>query len=136
VVATYAAGSWGGSGLSEVRSGAGALLHGLALLCGGLSLSGTFGSVLGSTRLELFLGLHRALLLCVGLSLARWRVASLSPAVGLLLEVLVQDTLPVRVEELLWDATHSEDFGVDVLAAFNGVFDGSEGCLVNLLQVD
>lgn len=135
VVATHAA-TWGESGLSKVRSGTRALLHGVALLCGRLPLCGTFGSVLGKTRLELCRSLHLALLLCVGLSLAWRRVASQSSVVGLLLEELVQDALSVRVEELLWDATHPEDFGVDVLAAFDGVLDNGEGCLVNLLQVD
>ena len=91
--------------------------------------------MLGQTRLELFRSLHLALLR-VGLSLARRRVTSQSPAVSLLLEELVEDTLLVRLDELVGDAHHAEDFRLDILAAFDGVVDGSKGLLVHLLQVN
>ena len=136
MAATYV-GTWGGFGLSSrVRSVARAHLRGLALLFS-LPLCRTFGSVLGKTGLELF-GSFQLALLGVGLSVAltRRRVASQGPTVGLLLEEFVQDALSVRIEELVGDAHHAKDFRLDVLAAVDGVVDGSEGGLVHLLQVD
>jgi hypothetical protein len=135
VIATYVS-TWGSIARDRVRSVTRALWQNLAFLLS-LLLSRTFGSVLGQTRLELFRSLHLALLR-VRLSslLARRRIASQGPTIGLLLEELVEDALPVRVEELVWDAHHAEDFGLNVLATFDGVVDGSEGLLVNLLQVN
>jgi hypothetical protein len=109
-------------------------LHDLALLFG-LPLGLAFGYVLGSACLELFGSLLHPALPRVGLSLTRRRIASLGPAVGLLLEEGGRDTLSVRFDELLWDAHHAEDFRLDVLAAFHGVVDDGEGDFVHLLQV-
>jgi hypothetical protein len=103
----------------------------------GKPLSGTFGSVLGQACLELFRSLHLALLrVRLSVLLARRRVTGQSPAIGLLLEELVEDTLPVRIKELVRDAHHAEDFGLDALATLDSVVDDSESLLVDLLQVN
>jgi len=92
--------------------------------------------VLGSTSLHLFHSLELALFR-VGLSvvLAWRRVTSQSPTVGLLLVEFVLDALSMRRNELVRNARHAEDFRLDVLAAVDGVFDGGESRLVDLLQV-
>lgn len=108
----------------------------LALLLG-LLLSLTLGSVLSEACLQLFRSFHLALL-CVGLSilLAGRRIASQSPALGILLVVLVQNALSVRINELIRDAHHAEYLWFNSLSAFNCVVDGFKRRLVHLLQVD
>jgi hypothetical protein len=101
-----------------------------------LSLSTTLDLVGFGTSFGFLWGLVLCLF-CLGLAgfRARRRVASSGATFGLHLEVLVHDPLFLGVNKLLRDTAHTEDLGVDTLAAFDGIFDVSQSLFVDLLQV-
>lgn len=99
-------------------------------------LRSTLGSVLRQTSFQLLWSLDLGFLrLGLASDSARRRVAGSGAAFSLHLEILVQNTLLVRVNKVLRNAAHAEDLGVDTLAALNRIFDASQGLLMNLLQV-